>query len=62
MRTFQPFFETGGGICDKKTHFLLLNPTFGGSARSGSAFGMGEIVDFGAASHPFGFRSPIFKK
>jgi len=36
--------------------------TFGGSTRSVSAFGMGEIVDFGAASHPFVFRSPIFKK
>ena len=25
--TFQPFFETGGGICDKKTHFLSHIPT-----------------------------------
>ncbi len=34
----------------------------GGAATSGEVFGTGTIVDFGAAAHPLGVASPIFKE
>lgn len=34
----------------------------GGAATSGEVFGSGSIVDYGAAAHPFGVASPIFRE
>lgn len=34
----------------------------GGAATSGEVFGNGTIVDLGAAAHPFGVASPIFRE
>lgn len=34
----------------------------GGSARTHPAFGAGSAVDFGAAAHPFGVVSPVFRQ
>lgn len=38
------------------------NDTIGGAARSQDALGPGTIVDLGAAGHPFGVASPIFRE
>lgn len=35
--------------------------TVGGAAASADVFGDGSIVDLGAAAHPFGVASPIFR-
>src|SRR5699024_3460905 len=37
------------------------NDAIGGAAASADVFGDGSIVDLGAASHPFGAASPIFR-
>ncbi|MDN6489959.1 MAG: NAD(P)/FAD-dependent oxidoreductase [Yaniella sp.] len=37
------------------------NDTVGGAAASADVFGDGSIVDLGAAAHPFGVASPIFR-
>ena len=37
------------------------NNAIGGAAASADVFGDGSIVDLGAASHPFGAASPIFR-
>lgn len=34
----------------------------GGAARSVEVFGAGDIVDIGAAAHPFGVASPVFRE
>src|SRR5690625_7153223 len=37
------------------------NEAIGGAASSADVFGDGSIVDLGAAAHPFGVASPIFR-
>src|SRR5690625_3956985 len=37
------------------------NAQIGGAAASADVFGDGSIVDLGAAAHPFGVASPIFR-
>src|SRR5699024_3415806 len=37
------------------------NGRIGGAAASADAFGDGSLVDVGAAAHPFGVASPIFR-
>jgi len=37
------------------------NATIGGAAASADVFGDGTVVDLGAAAHPFGVASPIFR-
>lgn len=49
------------GVCGMAGPVLERNDAVGGAAASADVFGDGSIVDMGAAAHPCGVASPIFR-